>query len=453
MNGSHPRASAATRSRPKMPRSGHGARDAAVSSLFAVFSESRAFDDALSGAAESRGLDARDRAFARLIATSVLRHRGSLQAVVNTFLAKPLPERQGRLNEILLAAAAQLLLLGSPPHAVISIAVDQARADKNGERFAGLVNAVLRRISESGMGRLSALDNVALTFPDWLIDRWSAQFGPAAARDIARASLAEPPLDISVKSDPEDWSRKLEGTLLPTGTVRCLGGGRIGEIAGYQDGAWWIQDAAAALPAKLLGDVAGLGVLDLCAAPGGKTAQLAAAGARVTAVDKSPARLKRLTANLKRLGLAAEIAVGDAASFDCGRMFDAVLVDAPCTSTGTIRRHPDILHLKREDDVAALVAVQKQILANAARMVKPGGALVYCTCSLEAEEGEAQIAEFLSSSPEFRRKPVDYGRLGIVADWLTPQGDLRTLPSHLGDLAEGLRGLDGFYAAALMRQQ
>lgn len=441
-----------TAPRPAGPRGGHAARDAAVSALYAVFVEQRAFDDALSGAAESRGLEARDRAFARLIATSVLRHRGALQAVINTFLAKPLPEARGRLNEIMLAAAAQLLLLQSPPHAVISIAVDQVRADKLGTRFAGLVNAVLRRVSETGAGRLAALDNVALTFPDWMIDRWSAQFGPATARDIARFSLIEPPLDLTVKSDSEAWSKRLNGIALSTGTVRCHGGGRIEDIDGYGDGDWWVQDAAAALPARLLGNVEGQDVLDLCAAPGGKTAQLAAAGARVTAVDKSQARLKRLRSNLSRLHLEAETIAADATNFECGRTFDAVLIDAPCTATGTIRRHPDILHLKRDGDVAALAALQKQILANASRLVRQGGSLIYCTCSLEPEEGEGQIADFLSANSDYSRKAVDYGRIGIPADWLSPRGDLRTLPNHLADLPDGMRGLDGFYAAALTRR-
>jgi 16S rRNA (cytosine967-C5)-methyltransferase len=401
--------------------------------------------------ASSRDLASRDRAFARLIATTALRHRGALQAVVSSYLAKPLPKHQGRLEHILLAAAAQLLLLQTPPHAAISVAVDQCRADRLGRRFANLVNAVLRRVSESGGGRLAALDNVALTFPEWLLSKWTSAYGPAEARQIARASLAEPALDISVKSDPEQWAKRLGGIVLPTGSVRCAGVGRIEDLDGFDEGAWWVQDAAAALPVKLLGDVRGLRVLDLCAAPGGKTAQLAAAGAQVTAVDKSAGRLQRLRENLSRLRLSAETIVADAQVFRADAGFDVVLLDAPCTATGTIRRHPDILYLKRAEDVAALAALQAGLLRQAGQLVKHGGILLYCTCSLEPEEGEQQIAAFLRENMRFSRRPMAIDEATIPLLWRTAEGDLRTLPTYLGDLPEGFKGLDGFYAAVLSK--
>ncbi len=252
------------------------ARDVAVSALFSVLVEKRPSMTPSRRWRRRADLAPRDRAFARLIATTVLRNRGSLQAVLNTYLAKPLPEHQGRLEQILLAAVAQLLLLQTPPHAAISLAVDQCRADELARRFANLVNAVLRRASESGGGRLASLDNVALTIPDWLLSRWTRVYGATEARQIARASLSEPPLDLTVKSDPEIWAERLGGIVLPNGSVRCAGAGRIEELEGYAEGAWWVQDAAAALPVKLFGDVAGLDALDLCAAPGGKAAQLAA---------------------------------------------------------------------------------------------------------------------------------------------------------------------------------
>lgn len=425
------------------------ARDVAVSALFSVLVEKRPFDDTFAKAASSRDLAPRDRAFARLIATTVLRNRGSLQAVLNTYLEKPLPEHQGRLEQILLAAVAQMLLLQTPAHAAISLAVDQCRADKLARRFAHLVNAVLRRASESGGGRLASLDNVALTIPDWLLSRWTRVYGATEARQIARASLSEPPLDLTVKSDPEHWAERLGGIVLPNGSVRCAGAGRIEELEGYAEGAWWVQDAAAALPVKLFGDVAGLDALDLCAAPGGKAAQLAAGGAHVTAVDKSAGRLARLKGNLERLGLTAETATADALTFASDKTFDAVLLDTPCTATGTIRRHPDILFLKRDDDVQALAGLQAKLLAHAARFVKPGGMLVYCTCSLEPEEGEDQIAAFLKNHSEFARQP--FAPDDVAIPFRTANGDLRTLPTHLSDLPEGFQGLDGFYAAALTR--
>ncbi len=437
--------------RPAPSIEGLKTRDVAVSALYTVLVDHRPFDDAFARAATTRDLPGRDRAFARLIATTALRHRGVLQAVLSTYLAKPLPERMGRLDEILLAAAAQLLLLGTPPHAAISLAVDQCRADSAAKRFANLSNAVLRRVSESGQGRLADLDNVALTFPDWLLSRWNDAYGPVAARQIARASLVEPALDLTVKSEPERWAEEIGAVVLPTGSLRCAQAGRVEELPGYNEGAWWVQDAAAALPVKLLGDVTGLSVLDLCAAPGGKTAQLAAAGADVTAVDKSAGRLARLSENLSRLRLTAKTVVSDALTFQSDDPFDAILLDAPCTSTGTIRRHPDILYLKRPEDVAALASLQKNLLERAAELLKPGGVLVYCTCSLEPEEGEEQIAAFLERHPEFTRRPIALDEETIPMSWRTPDGDLRTLPSHLSDLPEGIQGLDGFFAATLLK--
>jgi 16S rRNA (cytosine967-C5)-methyltransferase len=430
---------------------GMSARDVAVSALFSVFVDKRAFEDVFNKAAATRNLEPRDRAFARLIAATVLRHHGELRAVINRFLEKPLPEHQGRLEQILLAAAAQLLFLQTPPHAAISLAVDQCRADKSAERFAKLTNAVLRRVSEQGPAILTTLDAVALNIPAWLLNRWQSAYGCDAARAIASASLTEAPLDLTVKSNPALWAEQLGGVALPTGSVRLSGAGRIEELAGYEDGAWWVQDAAAALPAKLLGDVAGRQVADLCAAPGGKTAQLAAAGAHVTAVDKSPGRLKRLNENLARLSLEAKTSVGDAAEFAPGRMFDAILIDAPCTATGTVRRHPDILILKRDEDVAALAALQRRILDGAAAALKPGGTLVYCTCSLEPDEGANQIEAFLADHPDFRRQAIGAAALGLDPAWISPAGDLRTLPCHLSDLPEGMTGMDGFFAAKLVR--
>lgn len=430
---------------------GMTARDVAVSALFSVFVEKRAFEDVFNKAAATRNLEPRDRAFARLIASTVLRHHGELRAVIARFLEKPLPEHQGRLEQILLAAAAQLLFLDTPPHAAISLAVDQCRADGSAKRFDKLTNAVLRRVSERGREILATLDPVSLNIPAWLLARWQTAFGAEVARAIGLASLREAPLDLTVRADAAGWADHLGGIVLPTGSVRLTGAGRIEELSGYDDGAWWVQDAAAALPAKLIGDIAGKHVADLCAAPGGKTAQLAAAGARVTAIDKSPGRLNRLKENLERLGLDAETSVADAATFAPGRTFDAILIDAPCTATGTIRRHPDILILKRDDDVAALGLLQRRILDGAAASLKPGGTLVYCTCSLEPDEGVNQIDAFLVDNPAFSRAPIDAAALGIDPAWLAPSGDLRTLPSHLPDLPDGMTGLDGFFAAKLVR--
>ena len=431
---------------------GEAARSAAVYALAGVFHFKRAFDDVLPEAAAKFAVETRDRAFARAIAAAALRHKGSLQHVITRFLDKPLPKDTGRLDAILLAAVAQLLILKTPPHAAISIAVDQCRLDSKARRFDKLVNAVLRRVSEKGAAILASVDTVSLDIPPWMLKRWRATYGEQAAGDIARASLAEAPLDLSVKGDAAGWARKLGGTVLPSGSVRLKAGGRIEDLEGYGDGAWWVQDAAAAMPAKLLGDVRGLEVGDICAAPGGKTAQLAAAGARVVAVDASAERLARLTTNLARLGLAAETVAADVTTWNPPRKFDAILVDAPCTATGTIRRHPDILHLKRPEDVGALAAIQAGVLSAASRLLKQTGRMIYCTCSLEPEEGPMQIDAFLKSHPEFEAFGLDAALIGGMPGIISADGTLRTLPSQLQDAGEGLSGLDGFYAAGLRRK-
>lgn len=428
------------------------ARQLAVILISAVMDQGRAFDDAIAVSLSSRSfsdMDTRDRAFARLIAATVLRRHGELEQVLQQFLQKPLPDRRGRLKAILLAAAAQLIILETPAHAAISLAVDQCRLDRDARRFDKLTNAVLRRVSEQGKEKLADINGVSANIPDWMLERWQTAYGEDGAQLIARASLREAALDLTVK--PGTDINDMGGLVLPTGSVRLSGQGRIEDLPGYRDGGWWVQDAAAALPAKLLGDVAGLRVADLCAAPGGKTAQLAAAGARVTAVDASKARLKRVTENLTRLRLEAELIAADASTWKPAEAFDAVLLDAPCTATGTIRRHPDILHLKRIDDIAALIETQRSILDNAAQLVKPDGLLVYCTCSLEPEEGVDQIAHFLARNPGFGREIIKAGECGIEPDWLTEDGDLRTLPTHLTVEKPELSGMDGFFAARLRR--
>ena len=301
--------------------------------------------------------------------------------------------------------------------------------------------------------RSQAATPCALNIPAWLFERWSKTYGEADARRIARSVAQRGAARHQREGDPQPWAERLGGIVLPTGSVRLAAGGRIEDLAGYAEGAWWVQDAAAALPARLLGDVAGRAVADLCAAPGGKTAELAAAGADVTAVELAGARLARLRANLDRLQLKAELVEADAATWAPGSTFDAVLLDAPCTSTGTIRRHPDILHLKRPEDVAALAALQSRLLDNAARLVKPGGMLVYCTCSLEPEEGaRADRAPSCRASRSFAALPIAPGECGIPPDWITADGDLRTLPFHSAACAKELSGLDGFYAARLVRR-
>ena len=250
-----------------------------------------------------------------------------------------------------------------------------------------------------------------------------------------------------MRNDAEAWRVKLEGILLPTRTLRRAAGGSLVTLPGYTEGAWWVQDAAAALPARLFGFLDGREVVDLCAAPGGKTAQLAAAGARVTAVDRSTRRLERLVANLRRLALPIEAVAADALTWRPPRPVDAVLLDAPCSTTGAIRRHPDVPHLKAPDDVARLAVVQDNLLRAAIDMLRPGGTVIYCTCSLEPEEGPERIAGLLSAGAPVVRRAIDPDEIGVRTDWITPEGDLRTLPCHFGEYD----GIDGFFCARLVK--
>jgi len=376
----------------------------------------------------------------------VLRRLGTLRHLLSAFLDRG-PPQAPRVESALLLGAAQILFLDVPDHAAVDLSVRLVQADRHAGRFAGLCNAVLRRVTREGKERLAALDTSLLDMPDWLMARWSARYGAATAHAIAAANGLEPALDLTVKDDPQYWAEQLGGRVLPTGTVRRLGGGDIEQLPGFAEGAWWVQDVAAALPARLLGPVAGLTVADLCAAPGGKTAQLAAAGARVIAIDRAARRLDRVRANLARLGLAAEIVTADAATWQAAAPCDAVLLDAPCSATGASRRHPDVLHLKHPEDITRLAALQDRLLDNAVRQLKPGGLLVYCTCSLEAAEGPARIERLLSQGAPVRRKPVDSAEFAGLDGLITPDGDLRTLPCQLAEQG----GMDGFYAARLTR--
>lgn len=441
----------------RAPPAGAAARDLAHRLVAGVLIDKRPLEQAWADLADrprAAALEPRDRAFARALATTVVRHKGELEYVLNGFLERPLPKEAAGVWPILLTGAAQLICLGTPPHAAVDMAVEATRRERGGARFANLTNAVLRRVADKGAGRLAGKDRAQLNVPEWLLGRWRSAYGPDVAQAIGVASLREAPLDLSVKSssDARMWADRLGGHLLPTGSIRLGTHGRIEDLAGYAEGAWWVQDAAAALVGRVAGDVAGRTVADLCAAPGGKTAGLAAAGAVVTAVDVSHNRLDRLRTNLQRLGLMTEVIAADVADWAPERMFDVVVLDAPCTATGTIRRHPDILHLKRPDDVARMADLQGRLLANSSRLVRPGGVLVYGTCSLEPEEGEAQVAALLGKNPEFTRVPIRHEELGADASWITPAGDLRTLPCHLELATPSLSGIDGFYVARLQRR-
>jgi 16S rRNA (cytosine967-C5)-methyltransferase len=435
-------------------RAGLHARRLAVRALHGVLKQHKPFDEAWDRAADNTAfasLEPRDRAFARAIVMTALRRTGQLRAMIGKFIQKPLPPARGQIDEILLAAAAQLVFLKSAPHAVIDLAVHQVREDDGARRFHKLANAVLRRVSEQGEALASPQDAAQMNTPDWLWSRWSKVYGPDETHRIASQHLAEPPLDLTVKSGAEGWADRIGGVVLPTGSVRLLARGRVEELEGFDEGEWWVQDAAATLPARLLGDVSGKRVADLCAAPGGKTAQLAHAGAKVWAVDQSATRLERLKANLKRLKLDAEVLADDAAQWTPPEPLDAVLLDAPCTATGTIRRNPDVAHLKRPEDVNDLAQLQHRLIVNALRILKPGGMLLYCTCSLEPAEGAEQIERLLAERSDVSQAPFTPEEVAGRGEWLDLHGALRTLPHYLQLSDPELSGMDGFYAARLIK--
>lgn len=415
------------------------ARIAAAELLMTVMDRGRSLDDALAMVLSFNALEGRDRAFARALATAGLRRLGGVNAVLSRFLDRPLPETAPHARALLHIGATQLLVLGTPPHAAVGETVEAANSLRESRGFAKLMNAVLRKVATNGPALLEQLPPGA-DLPHWLYTRWRAAYA-AAAPNIAQALLQEPPLDITVKSDAQHWAAQLGGVVTPTDSVRLSDPAPIDTLPGFADGAWWVQDAAAALPARLLGDVRGKRVLDLCAAPGGKTLQLAAAGAHVTAVDKSEQRLARLKENLARTQLSAEVIAADALEFRA-EPFDAILLDAPCTSTGTLRRHPDVAWLRRPTDIRALADLQTKLIEASAKLLKPGASLIYAVCSLEPEEGPGVVAEALRNG--WRREPLS---TEIPSEFITADGDMRTHPGHWPEIG----GLDGFYAARLIR--
>jgi 16S rRNA (cytosine967-C5)-methyltransferase len=420
-----------------------GARIAAQTILSDVLRRRRPLDAATDDVLAKVNLDPRDAGFARAIANETLRRFGQLDALIRHFVPKPpQPQRAGATPEILLAGACELLFLNVAPHAAVDSANRLCQRDKDAKHFKPLVNAVLRRISREGKDVMAAQDAPRLNTPDWLWMRWCESYGEDSARKIAAAHLTPAPLDIALKGAfamPD--AEPVFGNI-----VRLKEGGRVDQLPGFADGEWWVQDAAASLPVRLLGDVRGQRVFDLCAAPGGKTAELASMGARVTAVERDGSRLARVRENLARLKLDAELVQSDLRDFKPEAPAPFVLLDAPCSATGTIRRHPELPWIKNASDVTLCSATAQDLLDAAAELVAPGGILVFAVCSLEPEEGPEQVAAFLEAHEDFKREAIRADDV-FGLDAITADGDLRTLPCHLAEKG----GMDGFYAARLRK--
>ncbi|MGX5845442.1 RsmB/NOP family class I SAM-dependent RNA methyltransferase [Mesorhizobium sp. PL10] len=437
------------------PVAGLAARKAAARLLAAVIDARTPLDgltDHENGHPQYKALDLRDRGLVRAILVTALRYRMTIAGLLAKRLEKPLPPNATALSHILHVAAAQILFLDIPDSAAVDLAVTHAKSDPRTQRFSGLVNGVLRTLARAKDTQLPAALAATDEAPKWFSDRLKAAYGAEKTKQILAAHRVEAPVDFTVKADPELWAEKLGGTVLPTGTIRVEKlSAPVTELPGFGEGAWWVQDAAASFPARLFGDVQGLRVADLCAAPGGKTAQLILAGAKVTAVDTSKNRLARLTQNLERLGLSAEIVQADLLKYQLGELFDAVLLDAPCSSTGTVRRHPDVPWTKTVADVEKLAELQARLLARAVMLVKPGGRIVFSNCSLDPIEGEDLYRAFLAGNKNIADDPLQPGEIAGLDAFLTPQGTLRTTPADLDRGSPGISGLDGFFAARMRR--
>ncbi|MGB7203863.1 MAG: transcription antitermination factor NusB [Anderseniella sp.] len=423
-------------------------RLAAVNALSQVLEESRFLEDAL---AESLNHieDSRDRTFAHAIAAITLRHKGQIDTILSNYIEQKLRTNTGKASVILLCGVAQLIFMDIEPHAAISTSVAIAAQDEKTHRLKGLINAVLRNIALDRDTILANLPAPDCNLPKWLHTRLKADYGTETVLAIAHAHTEQADLDLTFRSSPIPPALLDIGMLLPTGSLRVSKPHpAIPELPGFAAGDWWVQDAAAALPVLLFGELSGKKALDMCAAPGGKTLQLCAAGADVTALDSSQTRLKRVTENLARTGLSAQCLAIDAIDFATDDLFDCILLDAPCSATGTIRRHPDMPFMRDNDDVKQLLVIQRNLLRKAAGLLKPGGTLIYAVCSLLADEGPKQVAGFLNQHRDFSRVHIDGETDQIPTEFISKNGDLRTLPHmSVGNSA----GLDGFFAARLRK--
>ena len=412
-----------------------------------VLRERRSFDSALAHHNSIEVMSARDRAFVHTLAITTLRRLGTIDHLLDLCLQRPLPRRAQKVHDILRVGLCQILFMEVADYGAVATCVELTRQLGHSAHIK-LVNAVLRRLGREGPKMVCDLDEARINTPEWLWDKWSAAYGEDICRQMAGAHLAGASLDISTKGDPQKWAAELGGDILFTNTIRLKNHGQVTKIPGFQDGQWWVQDAAAQLVVEMAGDVTDKSVIDLCAAPGGKTAQFLARGAKVIAVDRSATRLERLKQNMERLKFKPLVVEADVSNWRPKRSADVVMLDAPCSATGTARRHPDVLWSKSESDITQLAAIQQGMMSAAAESVAPGGLLIFATCSLQPEEGIDHVSPFLNTHSEFQLEPLTATDVHGLLETLTTCGCFRSLPSHRADQG----GIDGFFAARFRRQ-
>ncbi|WP_019960506.1 RsmB/NOP family class I SAM-dependent RNA methyltransferase [Woodsholea maritima] len=438
----------APRSKSTHPPRPRDARAIALDALIQVLGTGEMVETALAQQSDFHLLEPRDRGFARALCAHAIRRKGTLDHVYQQFLDHPLSDHANKTRATFLLASCDLLILETPAHAAVDAGVRLMATDPLTRKYKNVANAVLRKVAEFGPALLAEADPL-LDLPEWLATRWLTFYGEETTRAIIAARSKEPSLDFTLKpeADLKDWAERLDAQILPTGSLRRAKSTDVTQLDGFEEGLWWIQDAGAALPVKILAPQPGERIADLCAAPGGKTLQLASLGAEVIALDRSKKRLERVKQNLARTGLNAQIVTADATQWHDDHLFDAILVDAPCSATGTLRKNPEVIWAKSPSDIETLSAVQARILDQAYTLLKPGGRLIYCTCSMEPEEGEDQITAFLNRTPDAKLLPLgieDYPSLGEA---LHPSGWLRTRPDHWSEYG----GIDGFFIARLTK--
>ena len=422
---------------------GHQARLIAVDVLKSVFFNKRYLKDSLERSFHIVELNKRDRAFVRNLTTTTLRRLGQIDDLILYCLKKPFQKKNSLKQVLLRIGVCQLLFLNTSDYAAISTTVDLAEK-LNCTAYKKFINAILRRLQREGRALLDRQDSVRLNTPDWLWESWVGAYGATRARKIAEANMMEAPLDISYKNENSDQLKIMDSIQMPGGAYRLVHSGDVRTLFGFEQGFWWVQDAASRLAITLSGNVFGKDVIDLCAAPGGKTFYLVCNGANVTAVDRSEKRIKRLDENLKRLGMKADTVCADSLTWLPKKRADLVLLDAPCSGTGTLRRNPDIAYLKSPQDLKRLVTLQTKLFDAAAKMIKPEGRILFCTCSLQPEEGPEQVRMFLERHPEFKLDRVSANEVFVNTN---PSGIFRSFPYDLPEHG----GRDGFFAARLCR--